>query len=68
MQFKQKCKKLLLYSLLLLSYIHGRTADDVTITWMKNRSFFWNYKINIPQFEETVTSMTHLKKTFIQLD
>jgi hypothetical protein len=29
---------------------HGQTAADVTITWMKNRSFFWNYKINIPQF------------------
>jgi hypothetical protein len=66
MQFK-KCKKLL-YSLLLLSYIsHGQTADDVTITWMKKQKFLLDYKINIPQFEETVTSMTHLK-TFIQLD
>jgi hypothetical protein len=52
MQFKQKMQKLLLYSLLLLSYIsHGQTAADVTITWIeKTEVSFGNYKINIPQF------------------
>jgi hypothetical protein len=31
---------------------HGRTADDVTITWMKKTKFLWNYKI-IHSIEET---------------
>jgi hypothetical protein len=52
MQFKQKMQKLLLYSLLLLSYItSGQTAGDVTIEWTeKTSTSFGTYTINIPQF------------------
>jgi hypothetical protein len=45
-------QKLLLYILLLLSYLsYGQTKGDVTIEWMEKTAVsFGSYKINIPQF------------------
>lgn len=52
MQFNKIMRKLLLFNLLLISFIsHAQTTGDVTIEWLKKTEMYYgNFKINIPQF------------------